>query len=54
VQLHSQDFLVAAAVDSGHKGLLDAAKALAMTVADLLAEPENLDRARDEFDRQKQ
>jgi amidohydrolase len=49
VQLHSEDFVVAAASESGHKGLLDAAKALAMTVADLLGEPENLARVKDEF-----
>jgi amidohydrolase len=49
VQLHSKDFVVAAASKSGHKGLLDAAKALAMTVADLLSEPENLARVKDEF-----
>lgn len=53
VQLHSKDFVLAAASNSGHKGLLDAAKALAMTVADLLGEPENLARVKDEFARQK-
>ena len=53
VQLHSKDFVLAAASNSGHNGLLDAAKALAMTVADLLGEPENLSRVKDEFTRQK-
>ena len=53
VLLHSVDFAIAAASESGHKGLLDAAKALAMTVADLLGEPENLTRVKDEFSRQK-
>jgi amidohydrolase len=53
VQLHSKDFVLAAASNSGHKGLMDAAKALAMTVADLLGEPENLARVKDEFARQK-
>jgi amidohydrolase len=53
VQLHSKDFVLAAASDSGHKGLIDAAKALAMTVADLLGEPENLARVKGEFARQK-
>jgi amidohydrolase len=51
VQLHSEDFVLAAASEPGHKGLLDSAKALAMTVADLLGEPENLARVKDEFSR---
>jgi amidohydrolase len=49
VLLHSDDFVLAAASESGHKGLLDAAKALAMTVADLLGEPENMARVKSEF-----
>jgi metal-dependent amidase/aminoacylase/carboxypeptidase family protein len=49
VLLHSADFVLAAASESGHKGLLDAAKALAMTVADLLGEPENMARVKSEF-----
>jgi hypothetical protein len=49
VLLHSADFVLAAASESGHKGLLDAAKALAMTVADLLGEPENMTRVTSEF-----
>ena len=49
VLLHSADFAVAAASESGHKGLLDAAKALAMTVVDLLSEPQALARVKDEF-----
>ncbi len=52
VLLHSEDFVLAAASELGHKGLLDAAKALAMTVADLLGEPENLARVKEEFSRQ--
>jgi amidohydrolase len=51
VLLHSADFVLAAASEAGHKGLLDAAKALAMTVADLLSEPEALARVKDEFSR---
>jgi amidohydrolase len=53
VLLHSAEFVLAAASEAGHKGLLDAAKALAMTVADLLGEPENLVRVKDEFSGQK-
>lgn len=49
VLLHSADFAVAAASESGHKGLLDAAKALAMTVVDLLSEPQALAMVKDEF-----
>ena len=49
VQLHSPDFTLAAASESGHVGMLDAAKALAMTVADLLSEPQALARVKDEF-----
>ncbi len=49
VLLHSTDFAVAAASESGHKGLLDAAKALAMTVVDLLSESQALARVKDEF-----
>jgi amidohydrolase len=49
VLLHSADFAVAAASESGHKGLLDAAKALAMTVVDLLSESRTLARVTDEF-----
>ena len=52
VLLHSAEFVQAAASESGHKGILDAAKALAMTVADLLSGPEALARVKDEFSRQ--
>jgi hypothetical protein len=43
------DFAVAAASEAGHEGLLDAAKALAMTVADLLGEPEALAKVKEDF-----
>ena len=49
VLLHSSEFALAAASESGQEGLLDAAKALAMTVADLLSEPRLLARVKDEF-----
>jgi len=52
VLLHSADFAIAAASESGHKGLLDAAKALAMTVVDLLSESQTLARVKDEFSSQ--
>ncbi len=49
VLVHSQEFRQAAASDKGMAGLLDGAKAMAMTVADLLANPENLVKAKEEF-----
>ena len=49
VLLHSADFAATAASEAGHKGLLDAATALAMTVTDLLSEPELLARVKEEF-----
>jgi len=52
VLLHSAEFVQAAASESGHKGILDAAKALAMTVADLLSGPEALAKVKDEFSKQ--
>nr|MBC8511671.1 peptidase dimerization domain-containing protein [Dehalococcoidia bacterium] len=51
VSLHSVDFALAAASEAGHEGLLDAAKALAMTVADLLGEPEALAKVKEDFAR---
>ncbi len=52
ISLHSADFALAAASEEGHKGLLDAAKALAMTIADLLSEPEVLAKVKEEFSKQ--
>jgi len=52
VLLHSAEFVQAAASESGHRGLLDTAKALAMTVADLLGEADTMARVKDEFSRQ--
>ncbi len=49
VSTHSVEFLSAAASEAGHQGLIDAAKALAMTVTDLLANPEILAKIREEF-----
>lgn len=49
VLLHSPEFAVAAASRDGYKGLLDAAKALAMTVVDILGQPEVLDGIKQEF-----
>ncbi len=49
VLVHSPDFAAAAASSEGHKGLLDAAKAMAMTVVDLLREPRLLTEIKSEF-----
>jgi len=49
VSLHSAEFASAAASEAGHKALLDAAKALAMTVADVLGQPEALGKIRQAF-----
>ncbi len=43
---HSKEFCQAAASPAGHAGLLNGAKALAMTAVDLLAAPVNLDEVR--------
>ena len=49
VLLHSKEFVPAASSELGHKGMLDAAKALAMTVADLLSDPKTMKEVKDEF-----
>jgi amidohydrolase len=46
---HSPQFAEAAVSEKGLKSMLDAAKALAMTAADLLAEPAVLAKAKNEF-----
>lgn len=46
---HSPEFAKAAATESGLKMMLVAAKAMAMTAVDLLANPENLEKVRAEF-----
>ncbi|MBI3040419.1 MAG: M20 family metallopeptidase [Chloroflexi bacterium] len=46
---HSPQFALAAASEAGLKGMLDAAKALAMTVVDLLADAEVVTRVKEEF-----
>ena len=49
VVTHSPQFASAAASEAGIHGLLDAAKALSMTVVDLVANPELVDRVKEEF-----
>jgi amidohydrolase len=48
VLIHTPEFASAAASEAGHEGLMDAAKAMAMTVADIL-QPGMLDRIKQEF-----
>jgi amidohydrolase len=49
VVIHSPYFALAAASEGGIKGMLDGAKALAMTVVDLVASPEIVNRVKQEF-----
>jgi len=49
VLTHSPEFAIAAVSEQGHLGLLNAAKALAMTAVDLLLNPELMARVREEF-----
>jgi amidohydrolase len=53
VATHSPEFALAAASEAGIQGMLDAAKALAMTVVDLLANPEIAIRVKQEFQQTK-
>ena len=46
---HSAEFAAAAASDFANQALIDAAKALAMTAADIIAQPETLSRIKEEF-----
>jgi len=49
VTVHTAEFAAAAAAAAADRGLLDAAKALALTVADLLAKPVNLEQVKADF-----
>ena len=49
VVTHSPQFASAAASEAGIRGLLDAAKALSMTVVDLVANPEIVAKVKEEF-----
>jgi amidohydrolase len=49
VLIHTPEFAAAAASEAGHKGLMDAAKAMAMTVVDILGQPGILDKIKQEF-----
>jgi amidohydrolase len=49
VLLHTPEFTAAAASQAGHEGSMDAAKAMAMTVVDILGQPGILDKIKQEF-----
>jgi amidohydrolase len=49
ISTHSLEFASAAASEAGSQGLFDAAKALAMTVVDLVANPEIITKIKEEF-----
>jgi amidohydrolase len=49
VSIHTPEFASAAASEAGHEGLMDAAKAMAMTVVDILGQPGILDKIKQEF-----
>ena len=49
ISIHSAEFALAAASEAGTRAMLDAAKALAMTVVDLLASPDLLVKVKEEF-----
>jgi metal-dependent amidase/aminoacylase/carboxypeptidase family protein len=49
VSIHSSQFAEAAASEAGIRGMLDAAKAISMTVVDLLSSPETVKRINREF-----
>jgi len=53
VATHSPQFASAAASEAGIHGLLDAAKALSMTVVDLVANPELVAKVKEEFEQNK-
>jgi amidohydrolase len=53
VSTHSPQFASAAASEAGTRGLLDSAKALAMTVVDLVASPEIVTKIKEEFRQEK-
>lgn len=50
IPIHTEEFRELAKSEAGHKGMLDAAKALAMTGIDVLVDPDLRKRMKDEFD----
>jgi hypothetical protein len=50
---HTAEFCAAAGSPAGHAGMIKAAKLMAMTVVDLLAEPANLRAVQQSFEEEK-
>jgi len=53
ILIHSPEFAAAAASESGIRGMLDAAKAMANTAVDLMADPAIMDKVKQDFNRTK-
>ena len=51
ISIHSPEFAQAAASDAGIQGMVDAAKAVAGMIVDLLANPDTLQKVKEEFSR---
>ncbi len=51
IALHTKDFATAAASEMGRQAAIDSAKAMAMTVVDLVTDPHKLGAVRDEFEK---
>jgi metal-dependent amidase/aminoacylase/carboxypeptidase family protein len=54
ISIHSPEFTAFAGSEAGDRAVLDGAKSMAMTIADLWLEPDLLTRARSELDQQNQ
>jgi hypothetical protein len=50
LMMHSVESAAAAGSETGHKLMLDGAKAMAMTAIDLILQPDALDKAKKEFE----
>ncbi len=49
VSIHSKDFLTAAASENGIQGMIDAAKAVAGMIVDLVSSPDRMQKVKEEF-----
>jgi len=54
VELHTPEFALAAASETGIEGMLAGAKVLAMTIVDLLASPKIVNKVKEEYQQRKQ
>ena len=51
--IHTEEFATAAGSEQGMRGMIDAARAMAMTAVDLLGDPVIMEKVRADFDRAK-